>query len=480
MTDRSTGGGAQRQVGHALLQDLLSRPPGAIADWAIEQARMISTPGVDVEQQPIFQVASALAVAPQEEKQALIRGAISGFGELPKQRRTEVVRLAMKSTAVVQQATLAAGDSASLPFSRSGSNNANVVDASVPKAANDVPNSTSSLADSGGNKPLKRLNSLDAATQSPLGQNLARIMKDTGLAGMSASDRAAISQVAQTEAVRLAQPSQLLDIVSELNEREREQLTEALVEAHVVPEEQRGVLEEAVRPGGYADKLSVTLDWVAKAREHIWVVAALPLGELLVGMLLGLLSCGTPLISWLRYDAVFALGAAGALYFTGHTLSPVYAKLAADPIGAVQRWQSTTEVRTWAVRLETAVPGVEIETYRLGAIGLGLSIVLVLVGAVWAVIGLLELLASSFFGCNGFIVFVCLLLIVLRFGVVVGIVLLVFYVLDELQKHRSRAPMLGSTSLFPSMSEETQVHMPFLPQPGGARQDPPSHVEDFM
>merc|ERR1719267_486012 len=144
-----------------------------------------------------------------------------------------------------------------------------------------------------------------------------------------------MAQVAQRDAHSLIQPQQLLDVVAELEPGEREQLTEALVEARVVPEEQRGVLEEAVRPGGYADKLAGALGLASKAQQYAWVFFALPAAEFLLALIFDHLSCGTPLVAWLRGDAVLALCVAGAAYFSGTTLSPVYQSLNADLVGAV-------------------------------------------------------------------------------------------------------------------------------------------------
>jgi len=265
-----------------------------------------------------------------------------------------------------------------------------------------------------------------------------------------------MAQTAHGEAHRLIQPQQLLDVVAELNPVEREQLTEALVEARVVPEEQRGVLEEAVRPGGYADKLAAALTLANRVTQYSWVFVALPFVELLLALIFGYMSCGTPLVPWLRFDALLAVFVAAAAYFTGHTMAPVYAKLQEDPVGAVQRWQTVADARSWKIRLETAVPGVTFETYRVGAIGLGAIVIGILIGAIWAVVGVLELLATVFMGCAFITTCFCIVFIGMRFGCVVGMFWGLYYVMDEIQNHRSRSPMLGS-SLLP-MSEDALPH----------------------
>jgi hypothetical protein len=288
--------------------------------------------------------------------------------------------------------------------------------------------------------------------QDPMVENLLRVAQEARFNEMPKDDLQVMAQAAQGEAHRLIQPQQLLDVVAELNPNERQQLTEALVEARVVPEEQRGVLEEAVRPGGYTDKLAGALGLAAKAQTYGWVFVALPVLEFVLALIFDHLSCGTPLVAWLRFDALLALCVAGAAYFTGHTLAPVYQTLNQDPVGAVQRWQTVADQRSWKIRLETAVPGVQFETYRIGAIGLIVMVVLILIGAVWAVIGVLELLATAVFSCAVATTFFCIIFIGMRFGCVVALLWGLYYIMDEIQRHRSRNPMLGSTLL--PMSED--------------------------
>merc|ERR1712232_502423 len=111
---------------------------------------------------------------------------------------------------------------------------------------------------------------------------------------------------------------------------------------------------------------------------------------------------------------------------------------------------------------------------------MGMCIVFVLGGAAWAVVGVLELLASIFVGCNIFTLLVAICFMTLRFTIVVALVLLMFYVLDELQEHRSRSPMLGS-SFVSSKSDDGMPHDPLL---AGHRQpyaaNPPAGTDDFV
>ena len=48
---------------------------------------------------------------------------------------------------------------------------------------------------------------------------------------------------------------QLLEVVANLPQAEREHFADALVRAQFVPDDQRSLLGDAVRPGGYVDTL---------------------------------------------------------------------------------------------------------------------------------------------------------------------------------------------------------------------------------
>merc|ERR1712113_71357 len=105
------------------------------------------------------------------------------------------------------------------------------------------------------------------------------------------------------------------------------------------------------------------------------------------------------------------------------------------------------------MRLEAAVPGIEFETYRSGGIGIIVCVVVSLVGGCWALIGILELLGTLAFGCDILILLICVVFVALRLGIVVAIVRIMFFLLDEIQRHRCRAPLLGN-SFLPASAEE--------------------------
>jgi len=441
----SYGGQGVGVEGSAVVEDLLRRPPVEVANWALDQAKDLGQPGVNVEQMPIFKLAGILNSLPKDKKQVLVQRAVSGFGDLPVQRRAEAVRLAMKSSDIIQKADNLEVHRMAQREHAAAMNRLRALEQRQADAQGGQSNFQSASG-------VGQADQLEMGQQDPLVENILRVAKEARFNEMPRDELTGMAQAAQGEAQRLIQPQQLLDVVSELNPNEREQLTEALVEARVVPEEQRGVLEEAVRPGGYADKLGGALRMANQAQRYAWVFIVIPIVEFVLALIFGYFACGTPLVAWLRFDALLALCMAGAVYFTGHTLAPVYQKLNEDPVGAVQRWQSVADVPSWKVRLETAVPGVDFETYRAGAAGLAATVILILVGAVWAVVGVLELLATVIMGCSVVTTFFCVIFIGMRFACVVGMLWGLYEVLDEIQRHRSRSPMLGSALL--PMSED--------------------------
>jgi hypothetical protein len=425
-----------------ILEDLIRRPPVDVATWALDQVQALKQPGANVEQMPVFKLAGALQAAPKEKKQALVHSTMAGFGDLPASRRVEAVRLAMQSQDIMQKADNMEVQRMAQQQHASAMQRLRALEERQAAAQGQAP------------PPLEQgYNDQFEMQQDPLVENLLKITQEARFNEMPPEELQGMAQVAQRDAHSLVQPQQLLDVVAQLEPGEREQLTEALVEAKVVPEEQRGVLEEAVRPGGYADKLAGVLSLAAKAQTYAWVFVALPIAEFILAMVFDHFECSTPLVAWLRFDALLALGVSVVAYITGHTLTPVYQKLNEDPVGAVQRWQTVADARSWKVRLETAVPGIPFDTYRIGAAGLAAMVVLVLIGAVWAVIGVLELLATMFAGCNVATTFFCIIFIGMRFACVVALLWGLYYILDEIQRHRSRAPMLGGSSLLP-MSED--------------------------
>lgn len=207
-----------------------------------------------------------------------------------------------------------------------------------------------------------------------------------------------------------------------------------------MPEEQRGLLQQAVRPGGYADRLATVLWLLTKARNNMWIFVMLPAAELVLALFLSVLSCGTSLAAWLRGDSILALCLAAMIYYVCYTLAPVYHKVQTDTMGALQRWQAAAHLRPVWERLEAVVPGVDPEVWRAGGMGLLCCIVLLAVGAMWLLIGALEILGTMAYGCSGAVLFVCVVLIGVRLSVAVSLVLLAAWHL------RLRGPPVGAAA----------------------------------
>jgi len=250
-----------------------------------------------------------------------------------------------------------------------------------------------------------------------------------------------------TEAVRaVARPRELFEVVQELNAKEREALTQTLVEANVVAPEQQELLERVVRPGGYTDQLADAVYWASWIRANAWVAILWPLVEFGTGMLSGYLSCYVNLADWLRNDSYLGLAAAIAAGCSLYTLSPALSLLQEDPLGAAQRVQRTA-LGLWGPEppqpghgpiadlrplWKAAVPSIPFSTLRTGLVSLVIAVVFVALGAVWAAFGLAEWFAAGLFGCASVILAASLVFIGARLVSTVGLVLILFNLSSEL------------------------------------------------
>ncbi|CAK9002822.1 unnamed protein product [Durusdinium trenchii] len=364
------------QVEGTTLQDLLRRPPADVAQWVVQQAEALSAPGARVQNLEIFQVAGALSTAPVEQKQELMKNAISGFGRLPATQRAEVLRFAVSTAAV-------AGSS--------------------------------------------RRGDVDELTR-----NVGVLVKEAKIDQMPPAEKRQLAQEIQQDAAELVQPQQLIEVVAELKPEERERMTEALIEAKLVPEEHKGVLEEAMRPGGSADKLVAALKMWTLVEEYALAIVALPFLELLLALVFGGLSCDSGLSAWLRADAWFSCLMMGGGWFCHLQMAPVLQAARQDPLALAQRWQQHQDLPV-SRRLEQLVPGVEIGAYQLGAVGAAAAVIFLLIGLANTIVGLMELLGTLVMGCAIFVVLVSMFFIAVRCATFVGILAAAKYVLTEMQ-----------------------------------------------
>lgn len=364
MEDRDPGRGV------AVLQDLLQRPGPDVVRWAVEQAQSLARPGTNVQQSQIFQMAGALNGASVQEKQELVRAAISGFGQLPADQRAEALRLVVNTAAAAQVGP-------------------------HPTAEGEVP---------------------------PLMQNVMAVVKEAKLHEMPKEEKAILAQEARQDAAEMVQPQQILEVVSELRPEERHQVTEALVEAQIVPQDQQPALEAALKPGGLADLLVGGMKLFTLAQENAWALVAVPCGELFLALTLGVLSCPSGLNTWLRADAVYSMLTLAGAWFANLHLEQVLVRVKEDPMGAVRRWQQAeAQHQTLSRRLEQTVPGVEFHAYQLGALGVVVAAVFLAVGLLNSIVGLFELLATLIAGCNILVVVASMAFLALRCAMLFGL-----------------------------------------------------------
>lgn len=392
---------AQADSGKDLLDELLSQPPAQIAEWALKQVEEMAQPDVDIKKLPIFTLAGAFRQSQPQEKQKLVRAAIAGFGELPAARRAEAVRVAMRTE----------------------------------RSASQDPQGV------------------------PLVRNLMVVANESEFNRMSQDELQGFAQEAQSVAVKAIQPDQLVEVVQELRPEEREKLSSVLVEAQVVSQDQKAVVDEAVRPGGYVDKLKQALEWLDWTRRWSWVPVTFSVAELVMALVFDLLHepCGAPDVLWLNVDAVLTALAAGGAALAAWNLAEPLHKLREDPVGVVQRWSSSTAAENdWSARLECAIPGVPFASYRNGVIGVGILAIMVLLGAIWAIAGVWDAAMTVASGCSVAVACIWTFFWSVRLGIVIFVVVGITLVALHLRRSTS-----GPT-------ESQEVKQPLLPAEEGA------------
>eukprot|EP00434_Breviolum_minutum_P044266 symbB.v1.2.039521.t1/scaffold6623.1/size16640/2 len=208
--------------------------------------------------------------------------------------------------------------------------------------------------------------------------------------------------------------------------------SQALIEAKLVPEEQKTILEQAMRPGGYADKLAAAAKLWALAQEYGAVIAGLPFLELVIVLWFGALPCQSGLSGWLRSDAIFSMVMIAGGWFCGLQLAPVFEELQRDPMTVAQRWQEN-QALPYQQRLEVLVPGVGISSYQLGGLGAALALIFLVLGLANTIVGLMELLGTVVMGCSAGLVIVSFFFLAVRCVTLAGILAAAKYVLTEIQ-----------------------------------------------
>lgn len=337
------------------VQGLLQKTPSEVADWALTQVSDLQDGSKSLETMPVFDVARQIRFASRVEKETLVRNFITGVGSLPPQKKAEVIRLVMHNV--------------------------------------------NSAQDAGAN----------GSRAPPLIRNVMRLAEEAKIQEMPQEELQGIVQEAQTAAAKAVKPDELLGVVRDLPAQEREQLTEALVDAHIVPEEQRETVQQAVRPGGHIDRLASALRVLDTVCGLRWCfIFALPGLELVLAGALGFCECGLPLVRWLRVDTLLTLLVALCVAYISRTMAPAYEKLRSDPLNSASRWQEVSrQSRSWRVRLDEALPGVGLESFQSAGTALLLGLFFQALGGLWALVGLLQISAAGVVSCSGLVLASC-------------------------------------------------------------------------
>jgi len=310
--------------GFAVLQSLLLQSPVEAAEWVLDQVRALAKPKTDVQTTQLFHLAGVFSAVPPQQRQALVAHTLKGYLELPAERKAEVVKMAMRHARLLKHAAPLAQPATMPPPN---------MDPSCPLKAPFVSNfmhDPAGAAKNPGDCPF------------PLVANLMQVVAQARLDLLPRQEVWFMQHAVVSEAVRaVARPRELFEVVQELDAKEREALTQTLVEANVVAPEQQELLERVVRPGGYTDQLADAVYWASVIRANAWVAILWPCVEFGAGVLSGYLSCYVDLANWLRDDAYLGLAAAIAAGCSLYSLSPALSLLQEDPLGAAQRVQRT-------------------------------------------------------------------------------------------------------------------------------------------
>lgn len=355
------------------LLKLLEKPPDEVTAWAFEQMKSLAEQKAkgEIESLPIFKVAAALKVAPTDKKEALISSLMQGVGGLPVEQRADAMRLL----------------------------------ADLPSADVDKLSVSSSSSQ---------------ASAAEIGANFARLGKEAGFTDMTSEELQTLAQVVEKEQGQLIQP--LLDVVPQLSEDERNQITDALVSKGVVSKENRAMVEETVKPGGLADQFASMMKWVAVFFKYTWLVWALPLAEGIAFLAFCFVAgCVVSLVTWLLVDTLCGSLFACLAYGVKQALAESYKEFSENPMAMGKQVQASLAE---GVKFDDAVPGAKPAKY-LGGVMVGI----ILLQCAFVVLGLINLAGTLAGPCNTgpvfFSVVLCTAVMALRVLAPVGVVIFV-------------------------------------------------------
>lgn len=378
----ASGGRGASGDGAAVLQELRARSPAELARWALGQARELAAAGARPEALPVAKLAAAVPAAPREDLEALVRSAIAGFAELPAQERADSVRLALRGAELVAQ------------------------------PGHDVE---------------------QAAAPPPLVVNLLKVANSAHLEKVPPETWGALAEAAEAEVKESVRPQHVADVLKQLDEGERSQLTDILVETKVVPEAQRSTVDEVFKPGGHADKLHTGLSWAMAVRRWSPALLLLPVVECMLAY--GpLMQGGGTLASWLRFDCWLTFGLVAAMAYTMSASMPLVDVLGKDPLGAVRRASETSGPEA---ALRAALPGVPLSHMKRVAAGAVAAVALALCSLCWGALGALLVPVAALSRCSPLPFLISVLVIGLRLGSAAPIVRVYAFARRHLLSQRS-------------------------------------------
>lgn len=365
----SFGRGAAGDDSPGLLRELSARPPAELARWALGQLRELAAPTARAEQSSLVALAAAARAAPRQERQALVRSTVAGLAGLSAEERADVLRLALQGAELF------------------------------------------------GEEPLSK--PAQEAPPPPLVVNLLKVANAARLEEVPPETWAEVAEVAQAEAAQALRPQDAVAMLTQLGAGERAQFAQVLVQAQVIPKEQRGTVEAAVRPGGYVEKLQPVLAWATVAHRYAPAFAALPLLELLLAYRVLSGSGGGLLVAWLRLDAWLTLVLSAAAASAWRSLGPVRRQLEEDPLGAWHRGSSA--VGSLGERLQAAFPGMPSGAAQRALLGAGCTAALAFGSLAWAVFGALLMPVAALFHVRLGTFMACAVIIGLRITIIAAV-----------------------------------------------------------
>jgi len=227
----------------------------------------------------------------------------------------------------------------------------------------------------------------------------------------------------------------VLNAVRTLDEAERGQLANVLVDSGVVPAESQVALQEAVRVGGYVDKFSVALRVASTVWQHLWLAYGVFLFEAFFLSLPGWPSCNVSMQRWMLLDALLSFGAVYSTLAAGRTFAPAVEVWKKDALGKILALkQAMSETSSWQLRFTAVFDEVPYCVFKDSLSWLTLVLLLATLGACWLPIGIYQWLRAYFNVCDRVVLWFSLTFLLLRSLMVLSGVLPCCYLMWRLRR----------------------------------------------